>query len=71
MNGRYNKLPIVNMNTVRNIEIWGVWQGLAKTDWTYKRKVEYIAQKYFLGVKRVQNLISEMAGMTLTPEKKG
>jgi len=59
------------MNTVRNIEIWGVWQGLANTDWTYKRKIEYIAQKYFLGVKRVQNLISEMGGMTLTPEKKG
>ena len=68
MNGRYKELPIVNMNVIRNIEIWGVWQGLAKTEWTYKSKVEFIAQKYFLGVKRVQNLISEMAKDVRSPK---
>lgn len=54
---------LINENAMRDLVIYGIWQGMQYSDMRYEDKLETLAKRFFLSTNRLSEIIRKYANL--------
>ena len=54
---------LINENGVRDLVIYGIWQGMQYSEMRYEDKLETLAQRFFLSTNRLSEIIRKFTNL--------
>lgn len=54
---------LLNENAVRDLVIYGIWQGMQYSEMRYEDKLEALSTRFFLSTNRVREIIRKYANL--------
>ena len=54
---------LINENAVRDLVIYGIWQGMQYSEMRYETKLETLAKRFFLSTNRLSEIIRKYTNL--------